>query len=84
MENKLNQLKAISAEIADLGAASALLGWDQETMMPPKGAADRAALVPVADEQDDETGRAPECVPDGFDTLGELCTNGRRNGFAVD
>ncbi|HBX69960.1 MAG TPA: carboxypeptidase, partial [Chloroflexi bacterium] len=38
MEEKLNQLKIISAEIADLGAASALLGWDQQVNMPSGGA----------------------------------------------
>jgi len=30
------------AEITDLGAASALLGWDQHVMMPPRGALVRA------------------------------------------
>ncbi|RPI34090.1 MAG: carboxypeptidase M32 [Chloroflexota bacterium] len=37
MESKLAQLKAILAEIADLNYASALLGWDQQTYMPPGG-----------------------------------------------
>jgi carboxypeptidase Taq len=39
MENKLNQLKTILNEVADLGAAGALLGWDQQTYMP-SGAAE--------------------------------------------
>jgi carboxypeptidase Taq len=30
------------SEITDLGRAAALLGWDQQTMMPPNGAAGRA------------------------------------------
>ncbi len=38
MEQKLNQLKTILAEIADLEAASALMGWDQQVNMPPGGA----------------------------------------------
>ena len=35
-------LKAKMAEIRDLGSAVALLSWDQETYMPPKGLAARA------------------------------------------
>jgi len=38
MEEKLNKLKTIMAEIADLGAASALMTWDQQVNMPPGGA----------------------------------------------
>ncbi|MBU2610697.1 MAG: carboxypeptidase M32 [Chloroflexi bacterium] len=38
MEQELGQLKTILAEIADLGGAAALLGWDQQTYMPPGGA----------------------------------------------
>ena len=38
MEQKLEQLKTILAEITDLGGAVALLGWDQQTYMPPGGA----------------------------------------------
>jgi len=42
MEQKLATLKAALAEIADLHATGALLGWDQETYMPDGGAAERA------------------------------------------
>jgi carboxypeptidase Taq len=38
MEKKLKQLKKELAEIADLGYAAAVLGWDQQTYMPPGGA----------------------------------------------
>ena len=38
MEKKLKQLKEILADISDLNYASALLGWDQQTYMPPGGA----------------------------------------------
>jgi carboxypeptidase Taq len=38
---KLNQLKTLLAEVADLNAASAVLSWDLETYMPPAGAKDR-------------------------------------------
>lgn len=37
MQEKLNQLKSILAEISDLNSAAALLGWDQQTYMPPGG-----------------------------------------------
>ena len=42
MNSKLDQLKTRMAEIQDLRKAGALLGWDQQTYMPPGGAAARA------------------------------------------
>ncbi len=41
MEDKLQQLRTILAEVADLHASAALLGWDQQTYMPPAGAEGR-------------------------------------------
>jgi carboxypeptidase Taq len=41
MDEKLTQLKEILAEAVDLGYASALLGWDQQTYMPSGGAEER-------------------------------------------
>lgn len=38
MDAKLNELKTRLAEIHDLQAAAAVLGWDQQTYMPPGGA----------------------------------------------
>jgi carboxypeptidase Taq len=50
----VQQLKAHLATIADLRAAAAVLRWDQETYMPPAGAAGRAeqlgTLVRLAHE----------------------------------
>jgi carboxypeptidase Taq len=37
MHDKLNQLKKIIGEVADLGSAASLLGWDQQTYMPIGG-----------------------------------------------
>jgi carboxypeptidase Taq len=42
MEENMKQLKGRLAEIADLGGASSLLGWDQETYMPPGATEDRS------------------------------------------
>ncbi len=42
MEEKLKELKARLAESAGLGRAAAVLSWDQQTCMPPGGAAARA------------------------------------------
>src|SRR5512136_911665 len=42
MEDKLNELKTRLGEIRDLNRTAALLGWDQQTYMPPGGAAARA------------------------------------------
>ena len=41
METKLNELKSILNEVADLNQAAALLGWDQQTYMPAGSAATR-------------------------------------------
>ncbi|KUK93146.1 MAG: Carboxypeptidase Taq, partial [Anaerolineaceae bacterium 46_22] len=38
---KMKQLIEIAAEIEDLSHISALLGWDQQTNMPPDGAEER-------------------------------------------
>jgi carboxypeptidase Taq len=38
MKEKLEQLKALQAEIFDLNVAQAVLGWDQQTYMPTGGA----------------------------------------------
>ena len=40
--NPVEQLRAILGEIIDLERIAGLLGWDQQTMMPPGGGASRA------------------------------------------
>jgi carboxypeptidase Taq len=42
MEENMKQLKDHLAEIFDLGGAASLLGWDQETYMPPGATEDRS------------------------------------------
>jgi carboxypeptidase Taq len=42
MTDKLQRLKEILGEVADLGRAGAVLAWDQETFMPPGGVQNRA------------------------------------------
>lgn len=42
MSNAIQELRERLAEIADLSAAGGLLGWDQQTMMPERAAAQRA------------------------------------------
>ncbi len=55
MTSKFEELKAILAEIADINHAAALLGWDQQTYMPPGGAEARgqqlATLSKIAHEK---------------------------------
>ncbi len=41
MKEKLEQLKKLLAEVHDLYSTAALLGWDQQTYMPPAGAEGR-------------------------------------------
>jgi carboxypeptidase Taq len=45
VENKLKEVKARLTEINDLQSASALLGWDQNTYMPPGGAPARGRQI---------------------------------------
>ncbi|MGH2560158.1 MAG: hypothetical protein ACRDJH_13930 [Thermomicrobiales bacterium] len=62
-EQALTDLKSRLATVSDLGAVEGLLGWDQQTIMPPNGADARAeqmaTVARVAHERfvDDETGR---------------------------
>jgi carboxypeptidase Taq len=66
MEEKLAQLKEIIYEVTDLRAAAALLGWDQQTYMPPAGALERGeqlgTLAQLAHQRftSDEVGRLLE------------------------
>jgi carboxypeptidase Taq len=45
MEEKLNKFKAMLNDLVDLGNAMSLLGWDQQTYMPPGGAEDRGNIM---------------------------------------
>jgi carboxypeptidase Taq len=42
MESKLRTLKTLLAEVMDLEKVGEVLGWDQQTYMPPGGAEDRS------------------------------------------
>lgn len=60
MENKLNQLKSILNEVHDLNAVSSLLGWDQQTYMPPGGAEGRGYQSGTIDKIAHEKFTSPE------------------------
>ena len=66
MSERLDALKQRMAQLADLGHASSLANWDQQTMMPPRGAESRAeslaTLTRISHELfiDDDTGRLLE------------------------
>ena len=66
MSERLEGLKRRMAQLADLAHASSLANWDQQTMMPPRGAEARAeslaTLTRISHEMfvDDETGRLLE------------------------
>ena len=80
-EGKLQQLKNLLAEIADLNQITALLSWDQQTYMPPGGAENRghhlATLQQIAHTKfvSDEIGKllddlqpyASQLDPDSFE-----------------
>lgn len=60
MSKKLEQLKAILAEIADLGKAAAVLGWDQQVNMPPGGAEARGNQLALLGRLAHERATSPE------------------------
>src|SRR5829696_9573035 len=55
MSEKLNQLKERLGEVADIGRAASVLGWDQQVNMPPRGNEARgqqlATLSKIAQEK---------------------------------
>ncbi len=63
MSEKLNQLKEMLGEVSDLGKAAAVLGWDQQVNMPPRGSEGRgqqlATLSKIIQEKftSDEVGK---------------------------
>ena len=75
MGEALSELRQRLAEIHDLERALGVLGWDQRTMMPPRGAPARAealaTLGGIVHERfvDDETGRLLDRLAPLEDTL---------------
>ena len=73
MSEKLNQLKEKLGEVADLGHAASVLGWDQQVNMPPGGSDARgqqlATLSKIAQEKfiTDEVGRLIDDLKQEFD-----------------
>ena len=69
-DERLQELKKRLASVEDLHRASALLGWDQQTYMPPRGAAGRAEQLATLDKiahelfTDDEIGRLLDDLAD--------------------
>lgn len=47
---KLEELKQLLGQVEDLHHASGVLGWDQQTYMPPRGAAARAEQLATLDK----------------------------------
>ncbi len=60
MEQELQKLKTILAEVSDLGYAAALLGWDQQTYMPSGGAEARGNQLALLGRLAHECGTSPE------------------------
>ena len=74
MSEKLEQLKEKLGEVADLGYAASVLGWDQQVNMPPGGSEARgrqlATLSKIAQEKfiTDEIGRLIDDLKQEFDS----------------
>ena len=56
MEENLKELKEIMGTLADLGHATATLGWDQETYMPPGGVESRGRSLATLGRMAQEIG----------------------------
>jgi len=75
MPGAFDQLRERMAEITDLGRVTQLLRWDQQTMMPARGAAGRAealaTLQRVGHEKfvSDETGRLIDAAQSALDGM---------------
>lgn len=73
MSEKLNKLKEILEEVADLNGAESVLGWDQNVHMPPGGSEARgqqlATLGKIAQEKatSEEVGNLIEDLKKEFD-----------------
>ena len=76
MKEKLAQLKTKLAEISDLGQAAALLGWDQQTYMPPAAAEARGNQQAALGRVIQEMSVAPE--------LGKLLEDLKLYGESLD
>ncbi len=77
MNTPITHLQERMAELEDLRNASALLGWDQQTMMPPGGAPQRAETLATLQRIrhelfiSDETGRLIENAQASLNGTGE-------------
>jgi carboxypeptidase Taq len=60
MSEKLNRLKEIIGEVADLNAAAAVLSWDQQTYMPPGGSEARGQHLSTIGSLAHQKAVAPE------------------------
>lgn len=55
MDEKLNELKTILAEISDIDNAAAIASWDQQAFMPPGGAESRGNVMATLGRLSHET-----------------------------
>ncbi len=76
MEEQLQSLQAKLKDVTNLHYASALLGWDQQTYMPPGGAAARAEQLATLDKLAHELFTTDE--------IGQLLANLEQAGFDYD
>jgi len=60
MQEKYLKLKGLLAEAFDLDRATAVLGWDQQTYMPPKGAVDRGEQLATLSSLSHKISTSPE------------------------
>jgi carboxypeptidase Taq len=73
MTTYIDELRTRMAELIDLRSASSLLEWDQQTMMPPRGAGNRAESLATLERighamfTSAETGRLIDAAADELD-----------------
>ena len=76
MSEKLDQLKEILGEVIDIGRASAVLDWDQQVNIPPKGGDSRGQQLATLGKIAHQKATAPE--------VGQLLEDLKKEGFPED
>ena len=79
MSEKLEQLKTLLAEVADLNATQAVLGWDQQTYMP-KGGNEAIDRIGRSRAQSGDQACYAALIERALDAEQADGSNGRRNG----
>ena len=84
MEEKIKELKSRLREVFDLGCVRSLLGWDQNTYMPPGGAEARGRQLALLSRLSHEKFTSPEIGKRAGSTIERrMCRRSSRRRWRV-